>query len=389
MLGRGVDEQHQHDGQTPWDASLLPWFSRQHADVRIVNLETSITTSEAKWPNKAFNYRATPATARLALQTANIDYVSLANNHILDYQVQGMVDTLDALDQMGIRHAGAGANLEQASRPAILDVKSSGLRLGCFSFSDHYREWAATDQDGGIALVTYDDACRQYLRRLITSHRQKDRLDVVLVSIHWGPNYAWQPSADIQSLAHFLIDECQVDVIHGHSAHHIQGIEIYHGRPILYGCGDLVDDYAIDREYRNDLGLVYLVSLGEQMKLKRVDLVPTRIHGCQVGLASQADDGAWLNETIHRLSFSKKDRLKKDLDEKAHDLVRALRTRTAVTIFFPSISGGSKNQLSYVPPSSFTLDEQQPNSKDCQDALRVLTKKLGLPNPIFLAAGQS
>ena len=64
------------------------------------------------------------------------------------------------------------------------------------------------------------------------------------------------PQGDIRRLARTLID-LGVDLVHGHSSHHIQGIELYKGKPIFYGCGDFVDDYAVDTKYRNDLGFLF------------------------------------------------------------------------------------------------------------------------------------
>ena len=60
-------------------------------------------------------------------------------------------------------------------------------------------------------------------------------------------------------IAHYLIDDCGIDLIHGHSSHHIQGVETYKGKLIIYGCGDFVDDYALTPTYRNDLSAVWYV----------------------------------------------------------------------------------------------------------------------------------
>ena len=78
----------------------------------------------------------------------------------------------------------------------------------------------------------------------------KANSDFVLFSFHWGPNYQWYPNFKIRRLAWKLID-MGVDLIHGHSSHHVQGIEIYKGKPIFYGMGDFLDDYAVDATFRN------------------------------------------------------------------------------------------------------------------------------------------
>jgi len=103
-------------------------------------------------------------------------------------------------------------------------------------------------------------------------------------------------------MAHQLIDICGVDLIHGHSSHHVQGIEIYKNKVIIYGCGDFVDDYAVDDEYRNDLSFLYRLYLDtETHRWKRLELLPTRIKHFQVNRAI-GDDKTWLTKTIRKLS---------------------------------------------------------------------------------------
>lgn len=138
--------------------------------------------------------------------------------------------------------------------------------------------------------------------------------DMVIVFIHWGPNWAWQPSESIQSLAHDLID-FGADAVFGHSAHHIQGIEIRNGRPIVYGAGGYIDDYALDDTYRNDLSFLYCmhVDVGS-VRPQELELVPIKIthewrrepnarppYFSFVNIA-QGNDRSWLSRTLCRLS---------------------------------------------------------------------------------------
>jgi len=133
-------------------------------------------------------------------------------------------------------------------------------------------------------------------------------MDFVVFSIHWGSNYNWVPSERFTRLAHFVIDQCGVDLFHGHSSHHVQGIEVYKGKPIVYGCGDFVDDYAVDDDYRNDLSCVYLptFSVNSSTKaatLETFQLVPTRIEMFRVRtLPSDDDDHTWLLSKLAALS---------------------------------------------------------------------------------------
>jgi len=260
---------------------MLPYF--HSADLRIINLETSATTHPEKWPDKAFNYRMHPENLQ-CLNEARIDYCSLANNHTLDYQVPGMFETMQSLDKSGIKWAGVGKNKEQAQKPTILSF--GGKTMACFSFADHYDFWAATKEAPGINYIdvdNYTDRDIDEIKMLTAEVRTKEKVDLIAVSLHWGSNYCWQPSPQFVKFAHQLVDNCGVDLIHGHSSHHIQGVEVYKGKPILYGCGDFVDDYAVDKEFRNDLGFIYQLYLDSQStKWKSIELVPTKIATFQV-----------------------------------------------------------------------------------------------------------
>ena len=107
-------------------------------------------------------------------------------------------------------------------------------------------------------------------------------------------------------LAHFLIDECGIDIIHGHSSHHVQGVENYNGKLIIYGCGDFVNDYAPVPKYRNDLSAVWRVTMavagGRSLKLDRLEMFPTKIESFQVSRLHQRDpDHKWLRDKLRAL----------------------------------------------------------------------------------------
>lgn len=272
------------------------------ADLRLINLETSITTSSKKWPRKAFNYRMHPGNVKI-LQEAKIDYCSLANNHILDFGDEGMFETMKALTRNNIAWAGVGHNLEEASSPAILSCK--GHKIACFSISDHPSTWAASERNSGLFFINphhYSDKDIQRIQEVIAKAKEKDpEINMVVVSFHWGPNYAWEPSTEIQNLAHDLISHCNVDVIHGHSSHHIQGIEIFSGKPIIYGCGDFVDDYAVDENYRNDLGFAYFLTFDSTCILQHIELLPTKIQAFSVTKDLPLADSKWLTSAMKSL----------------------------------------------------------------------------------------
>lgn len=284
--------------------NILPIL--QTADLRIANLETSITNHPKKWPDKAFNYRMHPENIP-CLTTPGLHYCSLANNHILDYSAAGMYDTIASLNSAGIKCSGAGSDLASARTPALLQFR--GVSMACFSFSDHYSYWAATDTKEGINWIdpgNWNDQDRDKnvheIKELIRPFREK--VDLIGVSLHWGPNYRWDIPRSFVHFAHALIDDCGVDLIHGHSSHHIQGIEIYNKKPIFYGCGDFLDDYAVDEEFRNDLGFLYMIDYDQnQKKWKKLKLFPTKIEHFQVNLA-EGNDKKWLQTKIKSLCES-------------------------------------------------------------------------------------
>lgn len=256
----------------PW-GDTLPLF--QEAKARFINLETSITTHDEKWPDKTFHFKTHPKNVSL-LKQARINFCNLANNHAMDYGLQGASDTVKSLEKAEIGWAGIGNDLKHARVCCRLLVANK--HIGVVSFSDHPAEWFANDNRPGVSpLPEIGTGLSNWMSAL------RAELDLLIVSVHWGPNQSWLPSPEITQLAHFFVDRCGVDIVHGTSAHHVQGIELRRGKVIMYGCGDFVDDYAVDSMYRNDLGFVYFVDWDfEKRVAANVELVPTRCRGLQV-----------------------------------------------------------------------------------------------------------
>ena len=276
--------------------------------VRIVNLETSVTTSDDPWPGKGIHYRMHPANVR-CLTAAGIDCCVLSNNHVLDWGREGLRETVGVLRDAGISTAGAGRDFGTASRPAILASSSlRGSRVLVFGLglatSGIPQAWAATDDRSGVRFAARpDDAV---VRRLATDvERIRRPGDLVVVSVHWGPNWGYDIPDAHRDFARALIDEAGVDAIHGHSSHHPLGIEIYRHRPILYGCGDFLNDYegiGGRDEYRGELSLMYFPSFAPaSRRLRTLRLVPCRIERFRIQPASEAET-AWLQQTLDRES---------------------------------------------------------------------------------------
>ena len=271
-------------------------------DIRIINLETSVTKSNDYWKGKGINYRMHPRNIS-CLSAASIDYCSLANNHLLDWGYSGLEETLRTLNKASIGNSGAGKNIKEAEKPAILDVRGQG-RVIVFSYgldtSGIPTEWQATTDVPGINLLTdLSTYSVQQIQNKVNVIKQSK--DLIIVSIHWGSNWGYQIPTEQIEFAHNLINDAHVDIIHGHSSHHIKGIEIYKNKPIIYGCGDFINDYegiSGYEKYRSDLGLMYFARMSlSSRKLSEFYMVPTRIKNFKVNRASP-ENMQWLKKTL-------------------------------------------------------------------------------------------
>ncbi len=287
----------------PWGDALAE-LSRVRPDLRIVNLETAVTTSEDAWPGKGIHYRMHPANVP-CLTAFGIDCCVLANNHVLDWGYSGLIETLDTLHRAGIATAGAGRDATEAAAPAVLQVPGRG-RVLVFAYgmesSGVAPEWAAGPRRPGVNfLADLSEPSLAAVSRQV--HAAKRTGDIVIVSLHWGGNWGYAVSQTQQDFAHRLIDAAGVDLVHGHSSHHVKGIEVYRDRLILYGCGDFLNDYegiGGYEEYRGDLALMYFPTLAAQSgRLLRLNLSPTQTRRLRVNRAPE-EGVRWLMETLNR-----------------------------------------------------------------------------------------
>jgi poly-gamma-glutamate capsule biosynthesis protein CapA/YwtB (metallophosphatase superfamily) len=295
MLGRRVAEAlNDHMlPEEPW-GDVRPLLDA--ADLRIINLECAITDNEQPWIRtaKVFHFRAQPSAIE-TLRTARIDACSLANNHTLDFEEQGLLDTLEHLDAAGIRHAGAGRNQEEAADPAILTVPANHTRRAALlAFTDNEPSFAAgTDRPGTNYLpVSLRPGVLRRVERAVSAVRGMG-VDTVIFSNHWGPNMVQRPKKIFRRFAHAVIDR-GVDIYYGHSAHVFQGVEIYRGKPIIYDTGDFIDDYAVNPELRNDWSFLFQVSVVEG-GFERLDLTPVKLSYARVDLATGGERETILN----------------------------------------------------------------------------------------------
>ncbi|SEJ85438.1 CapA family protein [Paraburkholderia diazotrophica] len=337
MLGRGIDQILKHpnrprlfepyvrsakdyvslaeanDGPLPervpfdyvWGDALRE-LDRMNPDARIINLETAVTSSEDAWPRKGIHYRMHPANAPV-LSAAKIDCCSLANNHVLDWGCRGLTETLDTLRVAGIHTAGAGQDDVEAAAPAVIGLAGRG-RVVVFALATQCsgvgKDWAAGRGRPGVSRLA--DFSAESVRAIAKQVRRiKQPADVVVVSIHWGENFDFDIPASHRRFAHDLVDSAAVDLVHGHSSHHVKGIEVYQDKLILYGAGDFINDYegiSGQEAYRGDLSLMYfpVIELATG-KLVELSMTPMQIRRFRVNRAPE-EGIRWLEETLNRES---------------------------------------------------------------------------------------
>jgi poly-gamma-glutamate synthesis protein (capsule biosynthesis protein) len=270
-------------------------------DALIVNLETAVTDRGRPWPNKGIHYRMNPANAEV-LSVAGIDVVSLANNHVLDWSRPGLEQTLDVLRESGLRSAGAGRDSAEAWAPAV--VSSPRARIAVLAVASPSSgvplSWSAGDGEAGVAVIP-DLSDRSVARVTEALRDAAGPEDVIVLSIHWGPNWGHDIPTKRRAFARAVIDAAGVDVVHGHSSHHPLGVEVHEGRLIIHGCGDLLTDYegiTGHEEYRGELGGLWLVDVDAASgALRRLELVPTRVRGFRLTTPGRADL-EWLTRSL-------------------------------------------------------------------------------------------
>ena len=282
----------------------LEELKRMSPDLRIINLETSVTKSDDYWKSKTIHYRMHPENIA-CIEAAGIDYSSLANNHVLDWGYSGLKETLETLRKANLKSAGAGRNLTEAEAPAVMTVEGKG-RVILFSYGSATSgiplNWAASEERPGVNLLkNMSDKTVRHIKEKVGAVKQKG--DIVVFSIHWGGNWGYDIPQKQTDFGHRLIDDAGVDVIHGHSSHHVKGVEVYKDKLIIYGCGDLLNDYEGIPGYesfRDDLGLMYFVSVDPLTgKLIHLQMTPTQIRNFKLNRASRSD-ALWLRDTLNR-----------------------------------------------------------------------------------------
>jgi poly-gamma-glutamate capsule biosynthesis protein CapA/YwtB (metallophosphatase superfamily) len=282
MLGRGVAEELSfRSAQSLFSEEVVA--ATREADLFVLNLECCISERGTRWPapGKPFFFRAPPAAVE-TLVHLGVDCVTLANNHALDFGYDALLDTFDHLEAAGIKWAGAGRNLQEARRAQVLAAED--LPLTVIGVTDHPDDYAATQSRAGVAYADLRSGSPAWLTEEIEAEEGH-----VLVTPHWGPNMRAEPLPEIRKVARELVG-AGATLVAGHSAHVFHGVQ----GPVLFDLGDFVDDYATDPFLRNDLGLLFIVTIDEQGPLQ-LEAIPLKLDYCYTRLA-EGSDARWIEE---------------------------------------------------------------------------------------------
>ncbi|PRY73383.1 CapA family protein [Halomonas ventosae] len=280
----------------------LAWLEHQAPDLRLINLETAVTTSDDVEP-KGIQYRMHPANLPV-LAAAGVDACVLANNHVLDWGRRGLGETLRVLGEAGVATVGAGRDRVEARDPARFEVPGGRVRLLAFGLpsSGVPIDWAAGESRPGVnVLADLSSAAVSAIAADVA--RGREPRELVVVSLHWGGNWGYAIPDVHRAFAHRLIDEAGVDLVWGHSPHHPLGIEVYRGKLILYGCGDLINDYegiTGHEAFRDDLALLYFPTLcPTDGRLERLVMVPLQRRHFRLERAPR-EEAEWLYRMLNR-----------------------------------------------------------------------------------------
>jgi poly-gamma-glutamate synthesis protein (capsule biosynthesis protein) len=260
------------DRADPAECFALVSDRLRQGDIGFCQLETNLTTRGVRMPQARHAVRGSPAIAP-ALKAAGLNVVSVAGNHCMDWGPDGFLDTLEALRAQGLAVVGGGEDIDEARRPAI--VEANGVRVAFLAYSSilplnywaeanrpgcapmraftHY-EQIEHDQPGTPARI-HTFAHRQDLEALVRDIRAaRDQADVVAVSLHWGIHFIPAVLADYQREVAYAAIDAGADVILGHHAHVLKGVEVYRGKAIVYSLCNFAVDLRMDEAHANSKG---------------------------------------------------------------------------------------------------------------------------------------
>lgn len=264
MLDRSVRKQIERE-QDPLYPFVRIADTIRTADVAFANLEGPISDRGTN-QGSIYSFRFEPVGTKHSLSFAGFDVVSLANNHIWDWGVDALTDTVRHLDEAGIGHVGAGRTSVEANTPFVTQVGDT--KIAMLGYTNLYpRSLEATDNQPGVSSFRVASATEQ-----IESLKAAGT-DIVIVSFHWGVEYEMHSTSSQQVIARALVD-AGADLIIGHHPHAIQEVEEYQGKYIVYSLGNFVFDQNLSRFTMK--GLMVRASVKDK-KIEGLEQIPIQL----------------------------------------------------------------------------------------------------------------
>ena len=258
MLSRGVEMMiaRYNDYKYPF---LFAADKLSGADIAFGNLEGPIS-SRGTNQGSEYSFRAKPEVVD-GLSFAGFDVLSVANNHIYDWGAQAIYDTTSILKRNSIESVGAGSSFDEANAPVI--IERAGAKVGFLAYTTLYPESLEARGDGpGVSDI---DSAKDAVENL------SREVDVLVVSMHWGDEYATESNASQRELGRALID-AGADLVIGHHPHVVEEIEEYGGGWIVYSLGNFVFDQGFSEETKTGLAIEAGVSGRKITSIDKIDV---------------------------------------------------------------------------------------------------------------------
>lgn len=271
LLCRRVERDTLKSNDFTYAFGNMPGFMKK-LDVFFCNLECQISDLGRKMDKgetKPYHFRAKPVMVK-ALVESGVDIVTIANNHGMDYGPQAMMQTIKLCRKNGIEIVGAGRNATEAAAPGF--VETAGIRIGFVGFQSTYTMMNAGPDTAGINSVRYQESGHFLAAARAALIRAKKQADIVVFTVHWGPNYRQKPTDKQRKIAQLILD-MGYDVFIAHSAHQFLGAEIHNGKPIIHDAGNFVVDFYPVEPYWNDRNLMFVLHF-KGIKVQYIEAIP-------------------------------------------------------------------------------------------------------------------
>ncbi len=261
----------------------------KESDISFCNLEAPFFNSnEPPKFEKEYSFKVSDKYIGL-LTEPGIDIVSLANNHIMDFGGEGLISTIEVLDKNGIYHCGAGKNIEEANKTAIIEKKGIKIAFLAYSMTFPKEFYAGKDSPG----TAYPDLLQ--FRKSIK--KANSIADFIIISMHWSAEGERFPKQYQKFFAHFAVD-CGADMIIGHHPHVIQGIEVYKDGLIFYSLGNFI--FGSYGEMARE-GIIVKTEIYEK-KIKNAQVIPINVNNTIVNFQPKIFKDKKLEEIIYEIN---------------------------------------------------------------------------------------